>query len=177
MRVHEFAPHDLEDVFALCQTLGRELAGAAAAARFERQIARPLALVAGRSSSTDRPRVAVIVDSDADGPRLAGGHSFATDLVEISGGTSVTHGDEDHRHSLEHVDLVSLAPDLVLVLSAEIGEERKRVIRDALPVQLPVVFYSLDPTTFWWDAPADHAEMIFDVLREFSPGADDRLSR
>jgi hypothetical protein len=77
--------------------------------------------------------------------RLAGGHSFATDLIEIAGGNSVTHGGEESTIVLEDMDWQRLATDLVLVLTRENFEFAEReALRAALPPEYPVIFFPFD---------------------------------
>lgn len=152
IRVVELAPHDLEDVIALIRSLGAELSGRAAAARFEHALSRPLALIGGRSSPIDRPRVVVVTQLDP--LELAGGHSFESDVVEIAGGTSLTHGGEDHRLPVTREALRALAPDLIVVsLEAEPDAARRAALRDQLPADLEVDFFTFDREGFWLDDP------------------------
>jgi len=115
--VVEFAPHDLEDVFALLRAVGPRIVGEVRAHQFEIGIARPLAAIGGSSFGRDRPRVLGIVSLD---PLVAaGGHSFETDLIEIAGGRSVTHGGEEPRLALDDDVVARLSPDLLLVITPE----------------------------------------------------------
>ena len=163
----EFAPHDLEEVFDLTRSLGERLVGRAQAIRFERGIARPLARIGGSSPRKDRPRVAAVVDLDP--VRLAGGHSFATDLIEIAGGTSVTHGGEEETIQLADMDWQRLAPDLVLVLTREeLGPSPRSALRDVLPPEHPVIFFPFDAESFWLDSPAETASQLQEVLASWT---------
>lgn len=176
-RIVEFSPHDLEDVFALCRGLGGELVGGAAAGALERRIARPLALIAGESPAEGRPRVIALVRVDP--PEIAGGHSFETDLIEIAGGSSITHGSDDHRRPIDSAGLARLAPDLVVVMSAQplgpADEERAlRLVGDLAPVS----FFRFAPETFWLDEPAREAArlretiVVFERAARAGPGAE-----
>ncbi len=163
----EFAPHDLEEVFDLTRSLGERLVGRAQATRFERSIARPLARVGGSSPRKDRPRIAAVVDLHP--VRLAGGHSFATDLIEIAGGASVTHGGEEQTIHLADMDWQRLAPDLVLVLTREDLESSQRsALRGALPPGYPVIFFPFDAELFWLDSPAETASRLQEVLTRWT---------
>ena len=169
-RIVEFAPHDLEDVFALCRSLGGELVGGAAAGEFERRIARPLALIAGESPAEGRPRVIALVRVDP--PEIAGGHSFETDLIEIAGGSSITHGSDDHRRPIDSAGLARLAPDLVLVMTAlPLGpadeDHALRLVGDIAPVS----FFPFAPETFWLDEPAREAARLRETIVEFERAA------
>jgi ABC-type hemin transport system substrate-binding protein len=158
-RVVEFAPHDLEDVFALCRGVGGPLVGGEAAGQLERRIARPLSLVAGESPSEGRPRVLGLVSIDP--PEIAGGHSFETDLIEIAGGSSLTHGSEDLRRPIDPAELARLAPDLVVVMTSRpLGPaEEDRAFRLVGEVA-PVEFFQFDRETFWLEEPARDAKRL-----------------
>ncbi|MEZ4282682.1 MAG: ABC transporter substrate-binding protein [Myxococcota bacterium] len=171
-RIVEFAPHDLEDVFALCRGLGGELVGGAAAAELERRIARPLALIAGQSPAEGRPRVLALVRVDP--PEIAGGHSFETDLIEIAGGSSITHGSDDNRRPIDPAGLARLAPDLVFVMTAQplgpADEDRAlRLVGDLAPV----IFFPFAPETFWLDEPARDAARLRESIVVFERAASD----
>jgi ABC-type Fe3+-hydroxamate transport system substrate-binding protein len=129
----EFAPHDLEDVFELCRRVGGQLVGTANALRFETELARPLAQIGGSSFGLARPRVIAVVGLDP--LELAGGHSFETDLIEIAGGRSLTHGGDEPRLALRSEQLAEYAPDLILVVVSpvELTPAEQRAAHDALP--------------------------------------------
>jgi ABC-type Fe3+-hydroxamate transport system substrate-binding protein len=167
----KFAPHDLEEVFHLSRTLGKRLVGRVRATRFELEIGRPLARIGGSSFGEKRPRVAPVVGLNPT--QLAGGHSFATDLIEIAGGTSVTHGGEEESPiAVEDDDWRRLAPDLVLVLSREeMGVEERRAARAALPADYPVQFFDFESEFFWLEEPAETASRLRTLLRSHSEGS------
>ncbi len=169
-RIVEFAPHDLEDVFALCRGLGGELVGGAVAGNLERQIARPLALIAGESPAEGRPRVLALVRVDP--PEIAGGHSFETDLIEIAGGSSITHGSDDNRRPIDPAGLARLAPDLVVVMTAQpLGPaDEDRVLR-LVGDLAPVSFFQFSPETFWLDEPAREAARLRESIVVFERAA------
>lgn len=172
-RLREFAPHDLEDVFALCRSLGAELVGAEAAGQLERQIARPLSFVAGESPAEGRPRILALVAVDP--PQIAGGHSFETDLIEIAGGTSITHGSDDNRRPIDPAALARLAPDLVVVMTsttlAPADEDSAiRFVGDVAPVE----FFRFDPEFFWLEEPARDAKRLRALIVAFEAARADR---
>jgi len=166
--VVEFAPHDLEDVAALCRRLGVPLVGEDDAMALERRITRPLALVAGQSPNAGRPRVLAIVNLDP--LEIAGGHSFETDLIEIAGGDSLTHGSDDTRRRIEREDLARFAPDLVLVMTAaELGSaDQDRAVLQ-LSDTAPVAFFPFAAAEFWLGEPARDAERLRAVIGGFRP--------
>ena len=166
----DFAPHDLEEVVDLARTLGERLVGRAQAVRFERELLRPLAAVGAASFGQERPRIAAVLGLEP--PELAGGHSFATDLIEIAGGTSVTHGGEESSFAVGEADWARLAPDLIVVVSSQpMSEEERSRARAILPAAYPLIFFSFDPDTFWLEEPADTARQLRKLLLE-SQGRD-----
>lgn len=167
VRLLEFAPHDLEDVFTLCRGVGAELMGLASAVRLERRISRPLALVAGNSPALGRPRIVAVTGFDP--LELAGGHSFETDLIEIAGGTSVTHGGEESRIAMGEGGWAELAPDLVLVMMPKPATpEEKAASRTAIPAEVRVEYFDFDAEGFWLDEPASDAERLRVLLASFA---------
>jgi len=167
VRIVEFDPHDLEDVGALCRALGTQLVGVAAAAMFERRIMRPLALVGGASPPFGRLRVVAVVDLDP--LTLAGGHSFETDLIEIGGGTSLTHGGEESRIVMTPGRWRELEPDLVIVTSPEEATPAQRIrARALIPDRYRIEFFHFDRETFWLHAPEEDAERMRALIAKFS---------
>ncbi len=167
-RIVELAPHDLEDVTALCRSLGVTLVGEEEALQLERRILRPLSLVAGQSPPDGRPGVVAIV---ATSPLvIAGGHSFETDLIEIAGGTSLTHGGDEPRRSLGREALARLDPDLILVTSTPEPDpvEQERIALE-LGELAPVVFFPFESEGFWLDEPERVAARLRDLIAEFRP--------
>jgi len=173
-RVVEFEPHDLEDVLALCRDVGERLVGQAAAARYEASLARPLAEVGGASFGQARPRVLAVVSLDP--PALAGGHSFETDLVEIAGGQSVTHGGESPRLAATREEVERLAPDLILVMTrtrpSDAALER---MHRSLDLSRPVEWIPLETDDVWTGGLLPRArelKALLDVRRDRAPAAE-----
>ncbi len=160
----EYAPHNLADVFELCRTLGRRLVGLVGATQFEREITRPLALMTPSSFRQDRPRIAAVTNWAP--LELAGGHSFATDLIEIAGGNSVTHGGEEYRLVPDSETWQRLAPELVLVLSrAPLSAAQRENAHTTLPPEYPILFFSFDPDRLLLPKFASVAESLQAELR------------
>jgi ABC-type hemin transport system substrate-binding protein len=158
-RVVEFAPHDLEDLFALLRSVGPALVGADETEALYFSIARPLSLIAGESHPTDRPRVLAIVSDDPI--RIAGGHNFATDLIEIAGGSSVTHGGEDHEIPADASVIRAFEPDLVVLMLRAPDAERVARVRELLPVEIETVVFDGQVDDFWSaDDPAASARAL-----------------
>jgi ABC-type Fe3+-hydroxamate transport system substrate-binding protein len=163
----EFAPHSLEDVFELGRTVGVELVGAAEALRYETQVARPLALIGGSSFGQPRPRVLAVVGLDP--LELAGGHSFETDLIEIAGGSSLTHGGSEPRLAVSSEQLTAYGADLVLVVApAEPTDAEQRAARDRLPPAARIEFFVLDRDFFWLREPTKEARHLRAVIEPLS---------
>ena len=152
--VIEIAPEDYDDVFALCRGLGARLAGPVRAAAFESRLGRELGALAATSHGQRRPRVAAVLTLEP--LELAAAHSFATDLIELAGGTSTSHDHEGTKPPTRLAELVASAPDLVLLLSPTPRSEAARAsARSLLADALPSEFFAFDPASFWVrDGPA-----------------------
>ena len=158
-----FDPHDVEDVVALSRQIAPQLVGPQRAQNFERDLTHPLGLIGGLSSPTDRPRVLAIVGIDPI--EIAGGHSFETDLIEIAGATSLTHGGEDTRTESTLAGIRAWSPDLLLVTSnAPLSKAEAETIRDALPAEIPTAFFDFDREFFWLDHPEKDAMRLHKLL-------------
>lgn len=143
-----FEAHDLEDVLALCQSLGVRLVGAAGAATYERRLSRPLARIGGEAFG--RARLDVVAVLELDPPWLAGGHSFATDLIEIAGSQSVTHAGGLPRLSADAETLAALGPDVVVVMRPEpVSDERLERLRRELRIDVPLIALEVDFDTVY----------------------------
>jgi ABC-type Fe3+-hydroxamate transport system substrate-binding protein len=175
----EFQPHSLEDVAALCRTVGAQLAGDASAQRFELDLSLPLAQVGGEASG---PRPRVLAVTQLDPPEVAGAHSFETDLIEIAGGTSVTHessathGLDARRLAIPPEQWSDFRPDLLLVTSSsEPAPAERRRAEQALPPGYRVAFFAFDRDLFWLGDAADDARrlraLIAPVARELAQRA------
>lgn len=175
IRLVEFFPHDLEDVYGYCRGLGAELVGVTAANSYERRIARPMAIVAGRSPPIRRPRVVALVGFDP--PELAGGHSFETDLIEVAGGSSATHGGEDTRIEFTSARLRSLAPDLVLITTTFPATEAEiEHARSIIPDEFRVAFFDFERDTFWLREPVKDAQRLRSLFLSLGLSKDVRCS-
>lgn len=145
--VIEIAPHQLTEALALYEELGLVLGDAPLGHRTANRIGDPFAAASARQLGRTRPRVAVVVDLDP--LTLAGGHSFETDLVEIAGGESITHGGEEPRVERALTDVHSAEPELVIVSTAEALTDRQRAGAVAAFAPLLVRFTVLDPDALW----------------------------
>ena len=170
-----FEPHDLDDLMTLIREVGARLVGRAAAARFERELSRPLAEIGGASFGAVRPRVAPIVGIDP--LELAGGHSFETDLIEIAGGSSITHGSDETRVRLGPSSGGGLPgaaggpPDLFVYFAPrEPSADEYDRLGALLPADVPLVFFPVEHDRFWLAAPAEGVlrlrRLILDSVRD-----------
>jgi ABC-type Fe3+-hydroxamate transport system substrate-binding protein len=162
-----FEPHSLEEAFALSRELGARLVGAPRAHSFELALTRQLATIGGSSFGRPRPRVAAVIDPEP--LELAGGHSFVTDLIEIAGGYSVTHGGEELEIEIGTEQLKTFAPDLLLVVSQEEMLERERAaVQRALPAGYRVAFFAFDPERVWTQETVEAARRLRAVIEPLS---------
>jgi ABC-type Fe3+-hydroxamate transport system substrate-binding protein len=165
-QIAEFAPHDFEDALVLVRGVGAELAGTVQASQFEAAFSRPLAAIGGESHGQRRPRVVAVVSVDP--LVIAGGHSFETDLIEIAGGTSVTHPGSEPRLAIDADRWRELAPDLVLVIAEPPASPRdESALRNALPPGPEVAYFTFDPS-FWLDASDEPARRLRAVIEPLS---------
>ena len=144
----EVAPHNFDDAWALCQSLGAALGSEGDARRFVRETTRPLAELGVESFGKRRPRVAAVLALEP--LEIAGGHSFATDLIEVAGGESVSHGTEDARLSWSAEQLAGAKAELIVIVTAQphSPEERERISR-FFGADPPVEFLVLDAERDW----------------------------
>jgi hypothetical protein len=95
---------------------------------------------------------------------LAGGHSFETDLVEVAGGESITHGGEEVRIAPGLTDLQTAGPDLVIVATARALSRSERAQASALLSRWPVAFATVDPDALWLGDPRASIETWVDLI-------------
>ena len=173
-RVVEFAPHDLEDLFALLRWVGPALVGSKRTDALHFSIARPLSLIAAESHPTDRPRVLAVVSDDP--MQIAGGHHFSTDLIEIAGGSSVTHGGEDHALAADATSIRALGPDLIVLMLDASDEGRIARLTELLPIEIETVVFEGQVDDFWSAGdPAASARSLRAMIERFSSSETGRL--
>ena len=139
--VVDASPHDFDDAWSVLVFVGAVLGREADARRFVRERSRPLAELGAASFGKRRPRVAAVLALEPFA--VAGGHSFATDLIELAGGESVTHGTEEPRLAWTPETLAAAQPELVVVVvpeepSAADRARARRLLGAAAPVELLV---------------------------------------
>ena len=141
------AVHDFDDVFTLWGELAGRLGVAATARTRISEASRPFAQLAAESYGFSRPRVAALESFEP--LALVGDHQFATALIEIAGGESVTHGGSDSATPIDREGLRALAPELLVHVSTRpIAESERRALADALAEIAPLVVVELDPSRF-----------------------------
>ncbi len=147
------------------------LVGTGRANQFEIALSRPLAKIGGESFGQPRPRTAAVVDLAP--VTLAGGHSFETDLIEIAGGSSVTHGGDATRVVVDAEDWARLAPDLIVVMTSRpMNESERNSALTLLPLENEVFFFRFDAESFWLDAPAETAQRFRGLIAARSRALD-----
>jgi iron complex transport system substrate-binding protein len=167
LEVVVYQPHSFDEAFALCRELGARLVGAARASSVEVALSRQLAAIGGASFGRPRPRVAAVIV--AEPLEFAGGHSFVTDLIEIAGGRSVTHGGAEQRIAFGAEQLKAFAPDLLLVVSPnEISEKERPAIQQTLPAGYRIAFFSFDAERFWTGEAIEAARRLRAVIEPLS---------
>jgi iron complex transport system substrate-binding protein len=165
--VIRFEPHSLDEAFAFYRDLGARLVGDARARSAENTLARQLAAIGGSSFGRPRPRVAGVFASDP--PEFAGGHSFLTDLIEIAGASSVTHGGAEVRLPVEAERLKAFAPDLLLVATPnELNEDQRQALAQKLPGGYRVEFLVFDPEQVWTQEMVETARRLRALIEPLS---------
>ena len=162
--VIEFAPHDFDDAYDLCRELGLALGRVDEARAYVRRHSRELAVMSAAAFGDQRPRVAAVVGLSP--LEVAGGHSFITDLIEIAGAESVTHGIDDLRVPMTPAELLAAAPDLVLVTrSTPISEAERRKVRAMLGAGPEVAFMAFDHQHFWLRSAVETARRLRELVQ------------
>lgn len=167
--VLEFAPHNFDDAYELCRVLGFRVGRAAEARAYVRRHSRELALMSAAAFGYQRPRVAVVVGLAP--LEIAGGHSFSTDLVEIAGAESVTHGSDELRIPMTAAELLAAAPDLVLVTSASpMSEDDRRGVRALIGDGPEIAFMEFDRKHFWLRSAVEIARQLRELVQPLVRG-------
>lgn len=147
-RVLPVAAHDFDDAWGLYHQIGAALGSEELARRHVREISRPLAEIGAASFGARRPRVAAVLTPEP--LEIAGGHSFVTDVIELAGGESVTHGTEETVLRWTREQIVRAEPELVLLVGPrEPTPDEIALVRARLGPGLPLETLVLDPERFW----------------------------
>jgi iron complex transport system substrate-binding protein len=164
-RLVEVALHDYDEGWALCHAIGDALGRVEEARRFVRETSRPLAELSARSFGKRRPRVAAVLALEP--LVVAGGHSFVTDLIELAGGESLTHGTEEPRLAWPPEAVVSAAPELVVVVTPQPPSPDARALAArAFGASLRVEFLVLDAERQWLTAGLASARRLHGWVEE-----------
>jgi ABC-type Fe3+-hydroxamate transport system substrate-binding protein len=157
--VIELSIHDFDDVFTLCRRLGFWLGREDEVEQWLRRLSLSLGAVSVASRGQTRPRVAAVVGLEP--LEIAGGHSFATDLIELAGAESVSHGSADARLRVTPAELAALDPALLVYLSrAPLAPTQRAAVRSALPGLPAPVFLVFEPERVWLQDPAALARAL-----------------
>ena len=149
--VVDASPHDFDDAWSVLVFVGAVLGREADARRFVRETSRPLAELGAASFGKRRPRVAAVVALEP--LAVAGGHSFATDLIELAGGESVTHGTEEPRLAWPAETLAAARPELVVwVVPEEPSAADRARAAQLLGAEAPVELLVFDGPRDWLDS-------------------------
>jgi len=151
-------PHNLDDAYALYREIAELIDEPSGAETLVRRLHAPLVERAARQLGRQRPCVAIVTSLAP--LTLAGGHSFETDAIQLVGGESTTHGDEDWRTPLSLDDLSARAVDLIIVTdttgqtdrSAPASEALRTFKRRVRPTQVQTTLF--DASAFWLDDPS-----------------------
>jgi len=167
--VIEFAPHDFDDAYALWRLLGLALDRGEAARAAVLDHSRELAVMSAGAYGYQRPRVAAVVGLTP--LEVAGGHSFTTDLIEIAGAESVTHGSEERRIAMTPAELLATAPDLVLVIQpSRLSAAEERDVRAMLGGARQIAFLAFDRQRFWLRHAVETARLVRDRVQPLVAG-------
>ena len=116
-----------------------------------------------------RPRVAAVIGLRP--LEVAGGHSFTTDLIEIAGAESVTHGREERRIAMTPAELRATGPDLVLVIQpTRLSAAEQRSVRGMLGDVREVAFLTFDRQRFWLRHAVETARLVRDRVQPLVAG-------
>lgn len=162
--------HDFDDAFALWRELGRRLVPERRVEihRRIREVSRPLAGVAVESYAAMRPRVGAIASTDP--LTLEGGHGFATALIEMAGGESLTHGLDESTVAITLAALRRLAPDLLLFLAADApSASLTEGLERALGEVAPVLVVRFDSDRFFGQGANEALRRIRERVRALAP--------
>jgi len=106
-------PHNLDDAYSLYREIAGLIDRSSRAESLVRRLHAPLVERAAQQLGRPRPCVAIVTNLSP--LTLAGGHSFETDVIQLVGGESTTHSDEEWRTSLSLDDLKTREVDLIIV--------------------------------------------------------------
>ncbi len=164
-RALRVVPRGFEDVFALARAIGEALERRDAAQAWVRRTRRGLAALSADSLGQPRPHVAALVSLDP--PVVAGGASLESELIEVAGAESATHGLEEHRIGLGELPEDHRTPALWLVIVAHETDSALDLAEALLPAGAPVALLALPEG--WWADPIGAAERLRALILLHSP--------
>jgi hypothetical protein len=168
-RIVEVEPHNFDEAWELCRSIGAALGREREAHRFVLETSRPLAELGQESFGARRPRVAALLSLEP--LVVAGGHSFATDLIELAGGESVSHGTEEIRLPWTREQLAQAAPELLVVVTPGAPSARDLELGGRVLGGLRVEFLALDAERQWLRDTLAPARRLRSWIAELSRGA------
>jgi hypothetical protein len=148
-RVIEVAPHQFDEAFALYREIATALGDPERGRITTRGIGDPLARISASQLGKRRPRVAPLVSLDP--LELAGGHSFVSDLVEVAGAETITHGDEVPRVAARVEAIRAASPELVVAALPALPDAAAQAVVRSWFAPTPVAFVALDAESLWLD--------------------------
>jgi hypothetical protein len=169
-------PVDLDGLFALARRIGAALGAEDVADRWVERTRLDLARVSASSFGSPRPHLAAIVSLDP--LAVAGGSSLETELIEIAGAESVTHGGLELRVAIDELPEEHRTPDLWLVMTPTPATTARARLAEALPAGAAVDEFRLPDT--WLADPVTVARRLREVVAQIAqqgaafriPGAD-----
>ncbi len=147
----------IDSVFAAARSIGRALDEEDAARAWVDSVRQGLAGISASSLGEARPHVGVVLESDP--LMLAGGASLETELIEIAGAESVTHGGDELRIGFDRIPMEHRSPDLWLWI-AETPPTRAEWARARvqLPGEAALEVFALPET--WLADPIHHTARL-----------------
>lgn len=173
-RAIEVDVHQVEEGHALVRQIAEIGGRREAAERHVRAVHRPLVERAAHHLGKRRPCVAVVVGLDP--LRLAGGHSFETDLVQALGAESATHGGEKPVDVVGEGALSERPVDLVLATRDALDAPALLALLTRRLEGVPVARVPALGDRLWLGRP-DEIESLLDAWEPAIEAARDRPAR
>jgi ABC-type Fe3+-hydroxamate transport system substrate-binding protein len=168
-RVLEVAPHQFDEAFALYAEIAAALGDADRGRATAHRLGDPLGRISAAQVGKRRPLVAALVSLDP--LELAGGHSFVTNLVEIAGAESITHGSEQVRLPARVDEIRTGSPELVVVALRELPDSAAQAVVRSWFAPTPVAFLAVDADSLWLDGALELASDLASRVEAVRAGA------
>lgn len=150
------APHSPTDVYELMERIGAALGVEQNARRWVQERADPLARLSAGFGTRARPTVVPIASLDP--LVLAGGHSTASELIEVAGAESATHDADVARIAIAEAALSGYVADAVIAMLPRPLDPEERARLEALaPGGARVLELPLVETEVWLGHPIETA--------------------